>query len=176
MHFEDGIVYAEPGVDTAALEAAGRAISRFRERNLFFGGVQAAQRDPAAASGAAAIPRRGGRRDRGAINRVSEIGVHARPAGSSLVLVRSPAAGWSPEPDLFVLTRTGQGKTLTQLVNDAGTISCNGGKTKMLADPLLFQARDLATTSTTTRRPSSRSPPTPDSVYFYTVRLHDGTI
>ena len=31
-------------------------------------------------------------------------------------------------PDLFLLTRTGQGATLTLLVNDGGTIRCNGGK------------------------------------------------
>src|SRR5918912_2263421 len=41
LHFEDGVVYAEPGIDTGPLERAGRAIGRFRERNLFFGGVQA---------------------------------------------------------------------------------------------------------------------------------------
>jgi gamma-glutamyltranspeptidase/glutathione hydrolase len=35
MHWEDGIVYAEPGIDVAA---------PFRERNLFFGGCQAVER------------------------------------------------------------------------------------------------------------------------------------
>ena len=47
-------------------------------------------------------------------------------------------------PDLFVLHRTGQGQTLTLLVNDSGTIRCNGGKTKPISDPLLLDARDLA--------------------------------
>src|SRR6185437_12685642 len=37
VHFEDGMVYTEPGVDVAALEAAGRSVSPFRDRNLFFG-------------------------------------------------------------------------------------------------------------------------------------------
>jgi gamma-glutamyltranspeptidase/glutathione hydrolase len=60
VHFEDGVVYAEPGVDTAALEAAGRAIGRFRERNLFFGGVQAVERDEAGAFWGGGDPRRGG--------------------------------------------------------------------------------------------------------------------
>ena len=60
VHFEDGVVYAEPGVDTRALEAAGRPIARFRERNLFFGGVQAVGRDPAGALGGGGDPRRGG--------------------------------------------------------------------------------------------------------------------
>jgi gamma-glutamyltranspeptidase/glutathione hydrolase len=60
LHFEDGVVYAEPGVDTAALEAAGRPIGRFRQRNLFFGGVQAVQRDPEGVFWGGGDPRRGG--------------------------------------------------------------------------------------------------------------------
>jgi gamma-glutamyltranspeptidase / glutathione hydrolase len=60
VHFEDGVVYAEPGIDTSALEAAGRAIGRFRERNLFFGGVQAVERDPSGAFWGGGDPRRGG--------------------------------------------------------------------------------------------------------------------
>ena len=47
MHWEDGSVFSEPGIDEAALEAAGYAIARFRERNLFFGGCQAVERDAA---------------------------------------------------------------------------------------------------------------------------------
>jgi gamma-glutamyltranspeptidase/glutathione hydrolase len=60
LHFEDGVVYAEPGIDTSALEAAGRAIGRFRERNLFFGGVQAVERDRSGAFWGGGDPRRGG--------------------------------------------------------------------------------------------------------------------
>jgi gamma-glutamyltranspeptidase / glutathione hydrolase len=60
IHFEDGVVYAEPGIDTSALESAGRAIGRFRERNLFFGGVQAVERDRAGAFWGGGDPRRGG--------------------------------------------------------------------------------------------------------------------
>ena len=43
LHFEDGLVYAEPGID-GRLEAAGRTMAWFRERNLFFGGCQAVER------------------------------------------------------------------------------------------------------------------------------------
>jgi len=60
LHFEDGVVYAEPGADLAGLEP-GRAIARFRSRNLFFGGAQAVERD--ATSGelsGGGDPRRGG--------------------------------------------------------------------------------------------------------------------
>ena len=61
MHFEDGVVYAEPGIDVGrARERPAGTIARFRDRNLFFGGVQAVERDRAGDSGAAAIPRRGG--------------------------------------------------------------------------------------------------------------------
>jgi gamma-glutamyltranspeptidase / glutathione hydrolase len=45
-HFEEGIVYVEPGIDAALLERTGRTVARFRAPNLFFGGVQAVQRDP----------------------------------------------------------------------------------------------------------------------------------
>jgi gamma-glutamyltranspeptidase / glutathione hydrolase len=60
VHFEDGVVYVEPGVDTGALERAGRTIARFRQRNLFFGGVQAAERDAAGDFFGGGDPRRGG--------------------------------------------------------------------------------------------------------------------
>jgi gamma-glutamyltranspeptidase/glutathione hydrolase len=60
VHFEDGLVYVEPGIDTGALEAAGRAIARFRDRNLFFGGVQAVERDPVSGFSGGGDERRGG--------------------------------------------------------------------------------------------------------------------
>ncbi|WP_372788863.1 gamma-glutamyltransferase [Paraconexibacter sp.] len=61
LHFEEGIVYAEPGIELDALRAAGRQVAPFRDRNLFFGGVQAVQRDPlTGALTGAGDPRRGG--------------------------------------------------------------------------------------------------------------------
>lgn len=61
LHFEDGIVYAEPGADVEELERDGHAIARFRTRNLFFGGVQAVERDPVSgALSGGGDPRRGG--------------------------------------------------------------------------------------------------------------------
>jgi gamma-glutamyltranspeptidase / glutathione hydrolase len=61
LHFEDGIVYAEPGIDAAALEASGRTVSWFRDRNLFFGGCQAVEREPATGTlHGGGDPRRGG--------------------------------------------------------------------------------------------------------------------
>jgi len=61
VHFEDGLIYAEPGIDLATLEAGGRQVARFGRPNLFFGGVQAVQRDRASGRvTGAGDPRRGG--------------------------------------------------------------------------------------------------------------------
>jgi gamma-glutamyltranspeptidase / glutathione hydrolase len=48
VHYEGRVVEAEPGIDQealAALERDGWPVQRFRERNLYFGGVQAVARD-----------------------------------------------------------------------------------------------------------------------------------
>jgi gamma-glutamyltranspeptidase/glutathione hydrolase len=61
VHFEDGLVYVEPGTDADALRAAGRQLVAFRDRNLFFGGAQAVERDPVTGElSGAGDPRRGG--------------------------------------------------------------------------------------------------------------------
>jgi gamma-glutamyltranspeptidase/glutathione hydrolase len=61
LHYEDGVVYAEPGIAVGAFEAAGHGIAPFRGLNLFFGGVQAVERDPATgAFSGGGDPRRGG--------------------------------------------------------------------------------------------------------------------
>jgi gamma-glutamyltranspeptidase/glutathione hydrolase len=64
VHFEAGVVEAEPGVDEAgldALERDGWRIQRWRERNLYFGGVQAVARDPESGEmTGGGDPRRGG--------------------------------------------------------------------------------------------------------------------
>jgi gamma-glutamyltranspeptidase / glutathione hydrolase len=59
VHFEEGVVYAEPGVPVDELE--GYEVVRFRDLNLFFGGAQAIERDLATgALSGAGDPRRGG--------------------------------------------------------------------------------------------------------------------
>lgn len=64
LHFEQGIVQAEKGVDPAALdrlEERGWEVARWPSLNLFFGGVQAVSRDPASGRlGGGGDPRRGG--------------------------------------------------------------------------------------------------------------------
>jgi gamma-glutamyltranspeptidase / glutathione hydrolase len=61
LHYEAGVVYAEPGVDLDEVRAHGYEVAVFRDRNLFFGGVQAVERDPATGEvSGAGDPRRGG--------------------------------------------------------------------------------------------------------------------
>jgi gamma-glutamyltranspeptidase/glutathione hydrolase len=64
LHYEAGIVQAEPGIDEEALariEARGVPVLRRPELNLFFGGVQAVARDPSSgALSGGGDPRRGG--------------------------------------------------------------------------------------------------------------------
>jgi gamma-glutamyltranspeptidase/glutathione hydrolase len=64
IHYEEGAVEAEPGVDPQALDALegdGWEVHRWRERNLFFGGAQAVKRDPeTGALSGGGDPRRGG--------------------------------------------------------------------------------------------------------------------
>jgi gamma-glutamyltranspeptidase/glutathione hydrolase len=59
VHFEDGVVFAEPGIDLSAIDHGEREIVRFAARNLFFGGVQAVERRAGRCAGAG-DPRRGG--------------------------------------------------------------------------------------------------------------------
>src|SRR4051812_2665261 len=64
VHWEGGAVEAEPGIDPdalAALERDGWKVQRWRERNLYFGGVQAVARDPETGTlSGGGDPRRGG--------------------------------------------------------------------------------------------------------------------
>ncbi|HEX7246046.1 MAG TPA: gamma-glutamyltransferase [Solirubrobacterales bacterium] len=64
LHYEAGLVQAEPGIDEAALariEERGTPVLRRPAINLFFGGVQAVARDPVSgALSGGGDPRRGG--------------------------------------------------------------------------------------------------------------------
>ena len=64
VHWEGRAIEAEPGIaadELAALESEGRAVIRFAERSLYFGGVQAVARDfDTGALTGGGDPRRGG--------------------------------------------------------------------------------------------------------------------
>lgn len=75
--------------------------------------------------------------------------------------------------DLFLVTRTGPGPKLSLLVNEDGTISCDGGKAKQLPDPLLLQARDLATSLNNDAK--LRFGASAAGVFRFTVKVPNGT-
>jgi gamma-glutamyltranspeptidase/glutathione hydrolase len=60
VHAESGVVHCESPVAADALEAEGRAVVRWRERNLYFGGVSAVEVLDDGVFAAAGDPRRGG--------------------------------------------------------------------------------------------------------------------
>ena len=98
----------------------------------------------------------------------------AAPALAALALA---GCGFDVQsPDDFLLTRTGQGTTLTLLVNDGGTIRCNGSKPKPISDALLIHARDLVDGLSKDAKRSLHIPAPPNSVYQYRIRLQAGTI
>ena len=79
-------------------------------------------------------------------------------------------------PDLFLLTRSGQGTRLTLLVNDSGTLSCNHGKAKMISSSLLITARDLADNLSGDAGKSLNLPIARGSTFAFTIKLQQGTI
>lgn len=98
--------------------------------------------------------------------------------GAALVLLALLAGcGLSVNsPDLFVLTRVGQGTKLTLLVNDGGTVRCNGQAARPLSDPMLLAARNLVTQLGPDAQSKLSVPPGPGSVYSFTVKLSTGTV
>ncbi len=80
------------------------------------------------------------------------------------------------EPDLFVLTRTGQGSKLTLLINDSGTISCNGAKAKPISDAMLVAARDLTDSLSQDASRKLALAAGPGTVFSYRIRLQQGEV
>jgi len=108
-----------------------------------------------------------------------------RPLGRPLLAVAlsgalaGPLAGCGlnvQSADLFLLTRTGSGPKLTLLVNDSGTIRCNGAKPRPLSDSLLIQARDLSDNLAQDATSRLSLPRSPGTVFSYRLSLQQGTI
>ena len=102
-----------------------------------------------------------------------------RPATAVLACAALALAGCGlnvQSADLFLLTRTGQGQKLTLLVNDAGTIACNGAKPRPLANRFLLQARDIAEELDSDVQNKVRFPRRAGATFIFTVKLQDGTI
>jgi hypothetical protein len=79
-------------------------------------------------------------------------------------------------PDDFLMTRTGQGPRVTLLVNDAGTIRCDGARARPITSAMLINARDLLDNLTNDAKNRLRIPQARNSIYRYTVAMQVGTI
>jgi hypothetical protein len=81
-------------------------------------------------------------------------------------------------PDLLVVQRTGTvpGARLTLLVNDGGTVRCNGGGERRLSDPQLLQARTIVRELDEDARRDRRLAAGPGSVLRYRLRMEAGTV
>jgi hypothetical protein len=79
-------------------------------------------------------------------------------------------------PDLFLLTRTGQGPKLSLLVNDGGTIRCNGSKPKQISNVMLISARDLSDNLATDATNHLDLRPAPGTIFSFRIHLQQGTI
>jgi hypothetical protein len=77
-------------------------------------------------------------------------------------------------PDLFGLTRTGGGKRLVMVVNDGGTVRCNGRPPTPLPDRLLIVARSLTGQLDADARTKLDPPSPPRSFYRFQVSLQKG--
>jgi gamma-glutamyltranspeptidase/glutathione hydrolase len=60
VHAEEGVVHCEDAAAADVLESEGRPVVRWRERNLYFGGVSAVEVREDGTLAAAGDPRRGG--------------------------------------------------------------------------------------------------------------------
>jgi hypothetical protein len=81
-------------------------------------------------------------------------------------------------PDLFELRRTGSlpGARLTLLVNDGGTVRCNGGEARQLPARLLLDARRFARDLMEEAHDDLTLPAPRSSLLRYRLRTQDGTV
>ncbi len=81
-------------------------------------------------------------------------------------------------PDVFLLTRTGSlpGARLTLLVNDGGTVRCNGGAARQLPAPRLLDARRIAEDLSDDAKEDLTLPVPRGSLLRYRLRSEDGTV
>lgn len=83
-----------------------------------------------------------------------------------------------PSPDLFAVTRSGEGPDddVTLVVNDGGTVRCDGGSPRQLGAERLLQARELSRELADAAALQLELPPGPDPTLSYRVAAEAGTV
>lgn len=81
-------------------------------------------------------------------------------------------------PDLLLVQRTGSipGAKLTLLVNDGGTVRCNGGADRRISEPQLLQARTIVRELEEDASRDRRFAPGPGSILRYRLRMETGSV
>lgn len=79
-------------------------------------------------------------------------------------------------PDLFEVTRTGEGSTLTLVVNQSGQVTCDRVRRGTLSSAQVITARDLADDLGPDATAKLTIPRERGTVYYYRVRMQQGTI
>jgi hypothetical protein len=97
--------------------------------------------------------------------------------GASVLALSLSGCG-AAAPDVFLLTRSGSipGARLTLLVNDSGTVRCNGGKPRPLPDRRLLDARRIAEDLSDDAQRDLSLPSPRGSVLRYRLRMEEGTV
>ncbi len=97
------------------------------------------------------------------------------PALAALALLAGCGAA---TPDVFLLTRTGSlpGARLTLLVNDGGTVRCNGGAPRQLPGAQLLGARRIAEDLADDAQQDLTLPAPAGALLRFRLRTQDGTV
>ena len=100
-----------------------------------------------------------------------------RLAAVGLALALAAAGCGTPPPDLFEVERTGEDRNanVDVVVNDGGSVSCNGKEHPLEAD-LLLRARQILRDLQPQAELHLELPPGPRSQLRYTARMEAGTV
>jgi hypothetical protein len=94
------------------------------------------------------------------------------------ILFLTGCGGGILSPDVFVVQRSGSvaGASLTLVVNDGGTVRCDGGPPLPVSDSQLVQARGIQEELKEAASMHLSLPAKPGSVLGYYLRDQDGTV
>jgi hypothetical protein len=100
------------------------------------------------------------------------------PLAAAAAVALATAGCGASSPDLFVLTRSGTipGAGLMLLVNDGGTVRCDGGAPRALSDPQLLDARDIQSSLSDDAKKNLVLPRPPTALLRFRFRSQDGTV
>ncbi len=100
-----------------------------------------------------------------------------RLAGAVLALALAAAACGTPPPDLFEVKRSGEDRNanVDVVVNDGGSVTCNGKEHRLDAD-MLLRARQVLRDLQPQAELHLELPPGPRSQLRYTARMEAGTV